>query len=159
LKKKIITSLIVLVILIIIIVIVFSDTDEARIRKKLDFLAETVSKDRDDGMYTALSKVEDLNETLTEDCSIRLKERFASIRGRANLTSTFSSGFQYVSELDVSFSNVTVEIHEEEQTAKTSLTATATSPDLEKPEVRKVEISLKKIEGEWWIYAVNEVTP
>ena len=138
---------------------VMPESDEAKIRKKLDLLAETVSKEKEDGPYTVLGKVEDLDRLFTEDCLVKLEPPARTVRTRSSLGTLLTGAFRMVSRIDVSFHDIHITVDPEKNRAKTVLTATVRGPETEGMHAREILMTWVKYEGTWLISSAEEWSP
>ena len=134
-------------------------SDEAKIKKKLDLLERTASKDKDDGAYALLSKVENLTNLFTEDCYIKLEPPIRTVHTRSSLAAHFTTALRMVSYLKISFHDINITIDPEAKTAEAVLTATAEGPEAEGIYAREVILKWVKQEGTWLITSVEEHSP
>ena len=115
--------------------------DQRIIKKKLNLLADTVSRSPGQDKLISLVKAGRLKDLFTPDCLIELGEP--------------------IPRIEVTFRDIAVTIEQPPLAAKTVMTATAVSPDSDgggrRTDAREIEMEWKKIDRIWKIFKVSEV--
>lgn len=161
--NKFVLALIVALVVAVATVLIIRSRDEYRIKKNLKLLAASVSKyrDIDEEGIAFLKKVARMKSLFFKDCTIMVGKPVPVIQGIEELIAFYTHAMRTVSEIKVTFHDISVVVEEDRKTAKTLMTAKADSPDLQEGgdsiDAREVEMIWKKYEGKWKITTVNEV--
>jgi hypothetical protein len=138
-------------------------SEERRIRRRLDQLAETASVPAGEPPIARLARAAQVGRFFTEDLVIDLGPASAPIRGRAALVALASRFVPPPEGARVAFVDVAVTVAPGGETATVALTATGSMVDRvsgEKVvEARELEFGLRKLEGEWLVATVKAVSP
>ena len=135
--------------------------DQRIIKKKLNLLADTVSRSPDQDELTSLAKAGRLKGLFTPDCLIELGEPIPRIDDRETLMAMYYNFQRAIPRIEVTFRDIAVTIERPPLAAKTVMTATAVSPDSDgggrRTDAREIEMEWKKIDRTWKIFKVSEV--
>ncbi|MFH0911422.1 MAG: nuclear transport factor 2 family protein [Planctomycetota bacterium] len=139
--------------------LLYRDSDEAKIRKRLDVLAETLSKSGPEGPLSVLPKMQRLSDLFTKDCRVSAGGPVPFIEGERALLAAFQRLYGEVDSVAVRFYDVEVTADPSGRAARATLSATATRRHLvrrgESLYARELNFDWKKVDGAW---RIDEVT-
>ena len=160
-KKITVPLILTLTVSLIIIFFTSRNRDERRIRKNLGSLAVTVSKSRDQGDLAFIAKAQRIKSFFTQDCRIVVGAPVPDIQGVEMLAGVFYQALRSVDEVKVGFYDISITIAEQGSSAKTVMTAKATSSDPHGggrvTDAREIEMDWKKIDRTWKIVEVRAI--
>lgn len=160
-RKVVIPLVLVGIVLFIIIFLITYNRDQRIIKKKLNSLADTISKSDNEGDLAFITKAGRLNSSFTQDCLIEVGAPIPRIEGLETLMAVFSHFQQSAYNIDVTFYDITVTVDQQRITARTVMTVKATGPDPngggDMTDAREIEMDWKKIDSTWKIARVSEI--
>ena len=140
-------------------------SDERVIRTRLDELADTVSRARQEQGVMRLGLAVNIGEFLTPDVLIDPGEPFPAIRGREAIVAMAAKAPVPGGGVRIEFVDVQVWVAEDRQSATAYLTVTGEATDRSDRDVvdaRELEMSLRKTDGEWlieWARGIDAIEP
>ena len=160
-KKKIIILVLPAIVLFLSIFLISYDWDQRAIKKRLNLLADTVSKSADEGDLAFIAKIGRLKSLFTKDCLIEAGDPIPRIEERETLIAIFTHFQRSADEINVKFHDITVTVSTSRITAKAVMTAKETGfvPDGSGhiTNAREIAMEWKKIDRIWKISRVLEV--
>lgn len=134
------------------------NTDARRVRRRLDDLAEAVSKESGEGNIVMVFKMQTLGNLLDDRVSVYLRDYpFPNETSNAELVSLATRGRTYFHSLSVSIVETEVELLGGEQArCRCSARVNGSSQDRSYRETRFFDADLRKIDGEWRFRAFRE---
>ena len=135
-------------------------SDEKKIRKLLDSVAETVSFDAKEGNLSKVAAMTKFGGYFSADAVLTLHTPgggVQEIRGRDELVELAKAVRWKLTSANVEFLDVTVAVDPSEESATSSLTAKATIAGEKDFFVQELKFSFKKLDGEWRITQVETV--
>ncbi len=170
--KKILLILVVALVVVSIVIIVRS-RDEYRIKKKLKSLAALVTKSKgvDEKGLALIARAAALKKLFARDCSVSLGEYVPGIRdmgefvpdmlGIEEVVGMYTMAMRSISDIKVTFHDISVTIGDNRKTANTYMTAKVKCAECfegdEGIDAREFEMEWEKVEGKWRIKEVKEV--
>lgn len=160
-KKTVISLVLLAIVLFISIFLITYDWDQRAIKKRLNSLADTVSKSSDEGDLAFISKIGRLKSLFTKDCLIDVGAPIPKIEEMETLLAIFSNFYRSADEINVKFYDITVDVSTSRITAKTVMTAKETglvqNGSGHITNAREIAMDWKKIDKAWKIFRVLEV--
>jgi hypothetical protein len=171
--KKILLVIITAFLVVVAIVIIIRNRDEYRIKKKLKSLAALVTKSKgtNEVGVAFLSRVAALQKLFSKDCSVSLGETIPQMRGMEEFVpkmlgieeviAVYTQAMRSVSDITVTFHDISLNIEDNRKTAETLMTAKVKCSECYEGEegidAREFEMGWEKVDGKWKIQSVNEV--
>jgi len=171
--KRILVVIIVVFIVVVTIVIIMRNRDEYRIKKNLKTLATLVTKSKgtNEVGVAFLSRVAALRKLFSKDCSVSLGESVPKMHGMEKFVpkmlgieeviAVYTQAMRSVSDITVTFHDISITIEENRKTAETLMTAKVKCSECYEGEegidAREFEMGWEKVDGKWKIKTVKEV--
>ena len=159
--KKIILLITAGLIIFVFVSLVVRNRDQRIIKKKMNTLAMTLSKSRNEGALVFVTKTGRMNNLFTQNCLIELQPPVPRIQGLETLIAAFSHFQRSVDSMDVGFYDVSIRVDKNSKTAKAVMTAKATGPNprdgVYSTDARELEMEWAKVESKWRISKIIEL--
>lgn len=133
----------------------FSGNEDAKIRREFNELSETVRKNGNEGMLTALEKAKTASKFFDDYCTLRLDRvpQGVGVMSRDNVASNTAMLRKYFNTMQISFYDMAVLVDPNGKEAQASFTAvfkgSGSGRSLEEP--REMDAKLVKKNGRWLI--------
>jgi hypothetical protein len=143
------------------------ETEEDRIKENLKLLSQTISKKKEEGPPALLTKIQTIKGLSMPEILIDMKKPVSDrpvylLRGIDEVTGLYFHAFQLVDWIEVWFYGISVEIKEGDTSALAAMTVDSLflehGAEESVRDVRDVEMSFQKIDDEWKIMRVVEVS-
>jgi len=135
-------------------------TEDARIRKRLNELTELISDSAGASGQDLLIQPVRLGKFFTENVVITIGERLPEIRGRDHLVAMAQAAFSRETTINVSFEDIDVTVNSDKRHALVIvnvLVTGASSDEARSVSTRQLELDMTKVDGEWLIQAVRPI--
>ena len=135
-------------------------TEDARIRQRLNELTELVSAAGPVTGQDILIQLGKLRKFFTEDVVVVIGERLPEIRGRDHLVSMAQAALSRETDISVSFEDLDITVNPDERHALavvTLLVTGASSDEAKSVTARELELDMAKVDGDWLIKTVRPV--
>lgn len=139
---------------------VFFPGPEKAIRKQLTKVARLASIKPDQGLLSRGANIQELANCFDSEVEITMNLRTGSehsVTGRDGIIEATRLAHARYKMLQIEFLDVNVTLASDKQSATVSLTAKVTSSDERDFQVWELKITLKKVNGEWLIFKVENV--
>ena len=148
-------------ILFLIFILFSTGRDESQIRKNLGLLRGLLEKSSDENPIAALGKARKAGTFFVDDCNVRVGSPVPDINGNGQLVAIVQQARKSAYEVKVRFSDISVLISDDRNTASVSMTASAIACEAggagRNIEAREVEMSWVKLDRVWKIKEVRAV--
>ena len=140
----------------VLVVFLLRDNDEAMIRNELSSLAAVCSKLSDNsGELVIMGKANRLKTLFTQDCVISVGRPVPEMTGVDTLAAVFFQAMRTVSEMEVTFVDISVTVDDVRVSATTTMTARATEArgvgSSRELQAREIQMLWRKVDGTWKI--------
>jgi len=135
-------------------------TEDSRIRHRLNLLAEMLSDTGDNTGQDLLIRPVKLGKFFAEDVVVVVSDRLPEIKGRDSLVAMAERAMRQTSSMSVSFADMEVMVNPDDRHAQVNITVLvsgADSAEATSVNAQEFELHMAKLEGEWVIKSVRPV--